>query len=278
MSKQEVAAYVIMESASDPVKPTNIQPVVSNGLFYVKFDTVLQRFNALNRNNREYDGAWMERSLAADHLAELMRTGNFFGEAGHPDTEKVSRILTIDPKLISHRINKVWTEGKILKGSIETMDDGNFGTQMTRKILQGMEPSFSLRALASLTKRGDGTSLMQSKAHIVTYDWVILPSHKEAYMDKSKPVERVFQDVSKSGNSLTESASAIMVMESQIKDFIAMESTNVNIVSNVCEVITESMTMSEDFKNVVLKENGKTYIVPIEDRISQEIRSFMSKF
>jgi len=276
MIKQEVAAYLIMEATTEPMKPQNLQIYDKNGLFYLRFLTTLQEFNVRNRNGRIYSGNPMIESLRAPHVTELVTNKTWLGEAGHPMTDDVKRILTIDPKLTSHRINWWNAQGNFLKGEVETLDDGAHGTQMTKNILQGMEPAFSLRALAQLIKQGDGTQLMNSRAHIVTYDWVILPSHKTAYRDQSKPIEKVIRNIELAGNSVQECA-LMPVQESQIVDFIKMESKNVRLVSNVCEVAMESMTLSKDLKNVILREGGLTYVVKVEDKIKRDVSRFMSK-
>lgn len=275
MERSEVIAYLIMEAASEPTKPENIKVFDKSGLFYLRFDTVLQTFDTFNRNRRNYDSGAMKTSLfQASHLTELMTEGSWCGEAGHPDTEEVRRILTIDPQCTSHRITKIWMEGTVLYGTVETLDDNAHGTRFTKNILQGMTPAFSLRALASLTKRSDGSAFMKSRAHVVTYDRVILPSHKEAYRDKSKPIQTVSKRIP--NDAVTEGV-LIAVNENQIKDFIRLESVNVKAVSNVYEVATESMSVSEDFKFVYLKEGSNTYAVKVEDRIKNEVRGFMAR-
>jgi hypothetical protein len=274
MKKHDVAAFLIMEATSDPVKPQNLQVYDKQGLFYVKFDTVLQEFNKQNRNKRNYAGGPMVESLNAPHIQELIQKKTWQGEAGHPHSTDVARILTIDPKLTSHRINNFRVEGNFLKGEVETLDDGDYGTKMTKNILQGVEPAFSLRALASLIKQADGSSLMRSKCHIVTYDWVILPSHNTAYRDQTKPIQKIMQSVQADGNTVTESA-LVPVIESQITDFIKMESANVKLVSNVCEVAMESMSLSSDLSHVIVREGTNTYAIKVEDRIKYDVRRYM---
>ena len=275
MVKNEVAAYLIMESTMEPVRPKNLQVHDKNGLFYVRFETYLQEFDTFNRNRRNYALGPMMESLNAPHIRELIAKKSWKGEAGHPMTEDVKRILTIDPKLTSHKVNWFSLEGKLLRGEVETLDDGMYGTQMTKNILQGMEPAFSLRALAKLIKNGDGSSLIRSKSHIVCYDWVILPSHDKAYRDQSKPIQKVFKSLQDDGNTITESA-LVPVAESQIKDFIKMESHNLKVVSNVCEVAMESMSLTSDLSYAILREGSNTYAVKIEDRIKHDVRRFMA--
>jgi len=275
MYKQQVVAYCVMESTMDPVKPINLQVFDRNNSFFLRFQTCLQEFNILNRNRRKYILEPMMESLQAPHISELMLKRSWAGEAGHPDTDEVKRILTINPKLTSHIINSFSLNGIKLMGEIETLDDGMYGTQMTKNILQGLEPAFSLRALAQLAKQGDGSQIMRSRAHIVTYDRVILPSHNGAYRDMTKPIEKIIKNLGTVGNTITENLT-VAVKESQLIDFIKMESTNVKLISNVCEVSMESMQLSKDFKHVILKENGNTFFVNIDDKIKRDINMFMS--
>lgn len=275
MKKDEVIAHIIMESVAEPVKPKNVEVIERNGLFYLQFDTVLQSFECLNRNRRIYSGDAIMAGLQKENVQELIREKSWMGEAGHPNSNAdMGRIMTIDPKLISHKILDFRREGNLLKARIETLDNGGYGNQFTKNILQGMEPAFSLRALASTTKRADGTSIVQSTPHIVTYDWVILPSHREAYRDKSKPINKIVKSISDIGNSVQEAF--IPVTESSIIDFIAEDSKNVNIISDMYEVSMESMRVDPSGKFAILKENDTTYHVKLEDMISRDISRYMS--
>lgn len=269
-SENRVAAYMITEAVGEPSKVTNLSVMKENGLFYVRFDANLQDFNVFNRNRRMYMGDAMVPSLNAEHIMELQKKQSWFGEAGHPDTEDPKRILTIDPKLISHRIVSHTATNAGCKGTIETLDTKH-GREMTKLILQHMEPAFSLRALAPLIKKGDGSCIIKSKAHIVTYDWVILPSHKTAYRDESKPIQKVIQQIADDGNVVTTEGSMVALNESAIKNYVLTESFNVKVVSNVCEVALGNARITKDLRNVVVKENNDTYFIPIEDAIREEV-------
>lgn len=269
-SENRVAAYMITEAVSEPSKVTNLSVMKENGLFYVRFDANLQDFNVFNRNRRMYMGDAMVPSLNAEHIMELQKKQSWFGEAGHPDTDDAKRILTIDPKLISHRIVSHTATNSGCKGTIETLDTKH-GREMTKLILQHMEPAFSLRALAPLIKKGDGTCIIKAKAHVVTYDWVILPSHKTAYRDESKPIQKVIQQIADDGNVVTTEGSMIALSESAIKNYVLTESFNVKVVSNVCEVALGNARITKDLRNVVVKENNNTYFIPIEEAIREEV-------
>lgn len=275
MRKEEVCAYAIMENVTDPIKPQNVEVIDKNGLFFLRFDTNLQSFNCLNRNRREYlDTAVME-GLRAEHIIELMRENSWMGEAGHPEGTDISRIATILPGNCSHKILSYEQRGKnLLTGRIETLDDaGGVGTKFTKAILQGMRPAFSLRALAKLVNRGDGTKLVQTKPHIVTYDWVILPSHKEAYGDTAS-LQKITKDITNVGNTVKESC--VPILESSIVDYIKEESNSLKVISNLCDIGLESAQLSSNKKFIILKENGREYHVKIEDRVKHDVNQYMS--
>ena len=277
MEYDEPVAMYVMEQVTEPNKPRNIVKCTDNGLFYVKFDAVIQSLDVFNRNRRLYTNAAITESLQADHIVEMKREKSWCGEAGHPNTNDPKRIVTIDPKLISHKICDTWTTGNLLHGAIETLDDVNgFGRKMTNFILQGGEPAFSLRALCPLIKKPDGSAICAKKGHIVTYDWVILPSHREAYRDKSRPVNKVYQSLGSYGNTVGDDL--IPVNESSLINFIKEESKNIKLVSSLTEIACENMTLTDDAKFAILNNGNDTVYVKIEDKIKHDVRNYMSRF
>lgn len=152
MKKDNVFAYVLMEEMSEPVQIRNLKECSKNGLLYLIFDTVLQSFEVKNRNKRTYIGDAVMESLAAPHVQELIKKGSFVSEYGHPLVKDMSRVTQIDPARVCGRVNSYYRTGNLLKGEFETFDDGGLGTMLTRRILQGLEPAHSLRAVAKLSK------------------------------------------------------------------------------------------------------------------------------
>ena len=281
INKNEVVAHVIMEQTAPPCA-TNVRDYSHNGLLYVIFETVFQSFGVKNRNKRIYDGDAVMASWNAPHIQELIRKKSFVSEYGHPLEQSMSRITQIDPARICGRINSYYRSGNLLKGEFETFDDGACGTMLTRRILQGLEPAFSVRMLAKLSKTNDGTMLMNQPGHLVTADCVILPSHCEAYRDESKSMNIVHKAISESaGMNITEEQYKDMIFainESMFTDFIKEESKNFKLVKNVEEVIGDSLQLTKDLNNIIIKESGNTYYVKVEDKIKYDIRNFMSKF
>ena len=277
MQKDPAMAYCVMEVTGEPVRPKSIEHIKGPmGCTSIRFDASLQSYNRKNRNGRRYDKDPMWGSLQAPHIQELISKNSWCGEAGHPITEDVKRILTIDPKLVSHRISNLNLRGDILDGTVETMSSG-YGLDMARFIVQKLESAFSLRALAPIIKAANGEQLIKSRSHVVCYDWVILPSHPEAYQNTSKAITVLNNSVAESGNDLQNVDKLVSVSESQITDFVQEESKNVKLVSNVFEVACESMSISTDLKHVILKESGNTYYVKLEDKIKHDITNYMRK-
>ena len=190
-----------MEATMEPSKPEIVKSVNAPNMFYVTFKSCLQSFDCFNRNKRNYALNAMTEAIKADHIRELIAKGTWTGENGHPDSTDIKRILSIDPTKICHRICDVEFRGKLLYGTIETLNDDIWGKQFSKHILQGLEASFSLRALAAIQKLPDGRGIIKTKPHIVTYDRVVLPSHREAYMETDKPVRLTYS------GGITESAS-----------------------------------------------------------------------
>lgn len=281
INKNEVVAHVIMEQTAEPCA-INVRDHSKNGLLYVTFDTVFQSFGVKNRNKRMYDGDAVMASWNAPHIQELIRKKSFVSEYGHPLDSSMSRITQIDPDRICGRINSYYRSGNLLKGEFETFDDGAMGTMLTRRILQGLEPAFSVRMLAKLTRVKDGTMLMNQPGHLVTADCVILPSHCEAYRDETKSINIVNKAITESaGVAITEKQYQDMVFainESMFTDFVKEESKNLKLVQSVEEVIGDSIKLTKDLKNIILTEGSNTYYIKTEDKIKHDIRNFMSRF
>lgn len=280
MKKDNVFAYVLMEEMSEPVQIRNVKECSKNGLLYLIFDTVLQSFEVKNRNKRTYIGDAVMESLAAPHVQELIKKGSFVSEYGHPLVKDMSRVTQIDPARVCGRVNSYYRTGNLLKGEFETFDDGGLGTMLTRRILQGLEPAHSLRAVAKLSKDRNGNDIMNSRAHIIAYDTVILPSHVEAYRDESKDIRVVNQSIvaTESTEFGSHEEYAFVVNESMLTDFVMEESKNVKLIKNICEVIPETIKLTPDLKHIILKEGTETYYVDTEDKIKHDIRNFLSNF
>lgn len=274
-----------MESAMEPMKPKIIETVNEPNMFYVRFRTCLQSFDCFNRNKRNYNLRPMMEAVKADHIQELLYKGTWCGENGHPDSTDIKRILSIDMTKICHRIIDLEFQGNLLYGTIETLNDDAWGKQFTKHILQGLHPSFSLRALAAITKLGDGRGIIKTKPHIVTYDRVILPSHREAYMDNSKPITLV-QSATESatiqesyipeGNTFDDTVHEVNESTiASVLDYVKEESSTFKELATFFDANYDSVSLVDESK-VCINDGDRKIIVCLEDYIRHDIASYMS--
>ena len=275
-----------MESAMEPMQPKIIETVNDPNMFFVRFRTCLQSFDCFNRNKRNYNLRPMMEAIKADHIQELLYKGTWCGENGHPDSTDIKRILSIDLTKICHRIIDVEFVGNLLYGTIETLNDDAWGKQFAMHILQGLHPSFSLRALAAITKLDGGRGMIKTKPHIVTYDRVILPSHREAYMDNSKPITLVQTATEATtvtteefnpadGNSFSDMIQS--VDESaipEILDYVKEESTRFKELATFFDANYNSVTLINE-NQVCINDGNKKIIVCLEDYIRNDISNYM---
>ena len=282
---EQVQGYIVMESAMEPMKPKIIETMNEPNMFYVRFRTCLQSFDCFNRNKRNYNLRPMMEAVKADHIQELLYKGTWCGENGHPDSTDIKRILSIDMTKICHRIIDLEFQGNLLYGTIETLNDDAWGKQFTKHILQGLHPSFSLRALAAITKLGDGRGIIKTKPHIVTYDRVILPSHREAYMDNSKPITLV-QSATESatiqesyipeGNTFDDTVHEVNESTiASVLDYVKEESSTFKELATFFDANYDSVSLVDESK-VCINDGDRKIIVCLEDYIRHDIASYMS--
>lgn len=268
---KDTEMFLIMEDTYTGVTK-NVTEKKLGDLTYLDFQTVLQSFEVQNRNKRIYRTSFMTPSLHDPHIVEMQQANGWPGEAGHPMSDDPKRIMTIDPKYISHKINKHWVEGNFVYGQVSTLVN-RYGRDMTMLMMQGIDPAFSLRAMCPMKPDAASRGKVQSgKAFIVTYDWVFHPSHKEAYRDRRCPV--TMQDAFNNNKNVMEST-MIPVTESFILDYIRDYSKNIKVVSSMWEIATENMEITEDRKFAILKEGNDRLYVSIDDQIRNEVRSYM---
>jgi len=177
-----VAGYILNEHF-DPITPKIIEKKQNS----VVFNAIIQDADNPNRNKRRYASNVLAEGLATPYIAERIKTKSLLGEAGHPMTTDPSRQMIIDQLRVSHIIcNPHIKDGKV-KSVIETANT-TAGRDMMGLINQGVSVAFSMRGFSKIVKEdtnGSGVVDVLGPLFIVTYDWVIHPSHACAYMESS---------------------------------------------------------------------------------------------
>lgn len=263
--------YILLEGDNEFKEVSNMQVMDKPHLFYVRFDTILQSLDCRNRNGRNYNGDALVKGLSTPEIAELIANNKWKGERDHPITKDIQRIASVLSKEASHRIVKWWRDGNLIRATIETLDDGgHYGTQLTRNILQGENPSFSLRALAVLDKKGN-TTFVNKPPRVVTYDEVNLPSHKEAYADPRKEGIRTDGSSSVTYESATASNGMEIAIEANdIKDMLISKSDNLKIVCESFDIDPATVKLTNGGKSLTAKNGSDTLIWTLESQLYRE--------
>ena len=189
----ESLGYMYISEQVSPMNnaPSNVNVCQKPNIFYVEFDATLQSFGVMNRNHRIYDIDNVWNCINSDpKIQALLHDNAWFGECDHPASKykdkqlSPERILNPDMNNSSHKIMSPRREGNLIKAHIQTDAGTEAGMNFAKKIIQGLIPGFSARAVASIENR-NGKPMVNVKK-IITYDWVLYPSHPEAHID-SKP-------------------------------------------------------------------------------------------
>lgn len=252
----------------------------------------LQTGNEKNRNGRIYRTEDLVREINAPRQKELLAAKQLCGEAGHPigaDASSLVRQQTIDPTKICVRYLKLWMEGDNVMSTFQGTNNA-LGEAFDKDLRQGVLPAFSLRALGTISSTPQGAVVENLK--MITYDYVIYPSHPHAY----------------TRGVLNESASSIAIPKSNFAMSNAMDGSKsfikefsnqdvVNAISTIKEsAISYVKDKSSNFKmlqecydmtkydtvdiinphKLALTEAGKnTIVMSIEDYIANEIQNYI---
>lgn len=251
---------------------------------------ILQTGNEKNRNGRIYKTEDLAREIVAPRQRELIAAKQFCGEAGHPIGAEASTLVrqqTIDPTKICVRYLKLWMEGDNVMAHFQGTNNA-LGEAFDKDLRQGVLPAFSLRALGTIESTAQGAVVQNLK--MITYDYVIFPSHPHAYT-KGILNESVMDIAPKSNFAMT---SAMDGNRSFIKEF--SNSDVINTISMKESAVSYIKDKSSNFKmlqelydmanydtvdiinahKIALTEAGKnTIIMNIEDYISNEIQNYV---
>lgn len=238
--------------------------------FYVTFDSVLQSFGIKNRNQREYDlnNVW-NCIQTDDYILSMLKQNSWVGEIDHPAAIKkgeeltMQRIANPDPKMSSHYIRKPRINGNLLEATIQTDSSNEHGMNMAIKIVDGkIIPCFSARVLGALKNVSGRPVVFVNK--LITYDWVLYPSHREA-------MAKIKQPIMESVNAAAKYAGAKIIF---LKDLAQMAANNSKETEWLCEsfglTIDDVIGVTNTGNSVVIQENSNVYIQPISDKVIRQ--------
>lgn len=241
---------------------------------------ILQDLGTVNRNHRIYLREDIEPDLMGERIQkELIPTGNFVGEVGHPLDKSLARQQTVLIDRAGVLFTKVWIDGNIVKGHF-CGEYNNYGDYFNRKLAAGYKPSFSLRALGSIEQK-DGKSYVKN-IRVISYDWVILPSHRKAYcqklIDPSTAAEEAKNEALAPEGFYDDitvcTEQTIPILSSQKLDFIKTESANIHSLLENFDLSYNTAQLINEGTAVALTDTyGSTFVVGVEDYVRRQYMS-----
>ena len=276
--------FVINEAAEKVVSCETVN-VGRNG--FVTAEGVLQVGEKENRNRRFYSTEDLYSEIYSDRIRELVTTGNFKGEAGHPLDLNLSRQQKVDGTLEQVWFTKLWMEGPLVKAHFRGTNN-ELGRSFNEDLKDGQLPSFSLRSIGSIKNNGGRNQV--TNLRIICYDRVYFPSYPDAYTDHIV-TESAFMDdlkltnmnedmqrkIVESGNSLMVESAVSPIINDDVRKVIMKESYNLNA---MCEAFDQEFTnITRKGNNLQLvDENYNVIVVPIEDYVGAKIDKFCDRF
>lgn len=276
--------FVINEAAEKVVSCETVN-VNRNG--FVTAEGILQVGEKENRNRRFYSTEDLHSEIYSDRIRELVTTGNFKGEAGHPLDLNLSRQQKVDGTLEQVWFTKLWMEGPLVKAHFRGTNN-ELGRSFNEDLRDGQKPSFSLRSIGSIKNTGGRNQV--TNLRIICYDRVYFPSYPDAYTDHIV-TESAFMDdlkltnmnedmqrkIVESGNSLMVESAVSPIINDEVRKVIMKESYNLNA---MCEAFDQEFTnITRKGNNLQLvDENYNVIVVPIEDYVGAKIDKFCDRF
>lgn len=233
--------------------------------FFVKFPAVLQSFGVQNRNGREYELSNILECIQTDDFIQSSLKNNIWvGEIDHPAAEFVGQELTMNristPSLerSSHYIRSPRAEGNMLVANIQTDSSNEYGMNMAIKIVDGkIIPCFSARVFGRLENRNGKPVVIVKK--LVTYDWVLYPSHREAEARINQPLQESVNDFSKYMNHR-------IIFLPELAKMVANSSKETELLCESFGLGIEDINGLTENGDIVIQENKNIYIQPITDK------------
>lgn len=285
-------AYICEDVSPPKPSVSNVQICDKPNLFYVTFETTLQSFGVMNRNRRVYnlDNVW--HCLTTDEkIQDLLKNSSWFGECDHPlpklKDEKLSpeRIMNADPRNTSHKILKPYRTRNLINAIIETDAGTDAGINMAKKIIQGMVPRFSARALADLISRNGVPTVDMKK--LITYDWVFYPSHIEAHavtaprvVAKEVDIESVVREsvVPTKEIADTEFDYVCIVPLHQLLEYATEKSENVGVIMESFELNpADVFGITDDASHLKIRDGKSVLNIQLEEKIRDNISGYLSR-
>ncbi len=145
----------------------------SNGL--VKFKGKFQEAEAVNKNKRLYPYEVLDSNV--NNLKESINKGGLIGELDHP-TDSIIHFANA-----SHKISKLWWEGKTLMGEGVILNTPS-GKILKSLINDGVRVGISSRGVGNGKVNEEGILVIGESYKLITFGAVADPSTSQAFQER----------------------------------------------------------------------------------------------
>lgn len=284
--------YIAEQTTPEENKMNNVK-IHDGRVFFVEFDACLHTFDVMNRNQRQYLRSNIEECInSSEKIQSLLADNAWYGEEDHPMTEKEGDKLT--PQRISnafmpkrsHKIMRPKFDGNALYAHIQTASGTDAGKGFAAEIIQGLIPSFSCRALATLKLINGIPTVIVRK--LITYDWVLYPSHKEAKIISmpqgiSKGIQTVTESVqdtvSRFGGKIKKASEDILLPLKEIMEYVGHKDVTSQIIMEAFELDASDMIGFDENKNhAIFIDGNNTIYAKMDPKTVKEVHNFYESF
>jgi hypothetical protein len=272
--------FIEEQTSPDDYKIKNFHVENENGIFYTEFDACLHSFDVMNRNSRMYEASNIDKCLHTERILSYLAHGGWYGEMNHPTPKykdkplSSERIQDIDMHNTSHRMLNPHIENNLLVSKVQTDAGTDSGMNLAKKMVQGFIPSFSCRAIATLVLKS-GKPVVDVRK-IITYDWVLYPSHKEADQLTSTPTKFV----NKSTNCVQENTSEdILIPLKEILENVGRTDVNAQAIMEAFDLTNDDLVgFTPDKKNMIMKDNNNMIYCNINQESRKKVNEYLRSF
>ena len=181
-----------MKLITEVIEDINIVESKSGKDLYI--EGVFLQSDMKNRNGRVYPEDILKRE--AENYKKMIEKGTSLSELNHPESS------LIDLDRVSHIINEIWWDGKMLMGKLKLLTSPGFhergivstkGDMAANYLRQGVTLGISSRGVGSLKKVGE-TNEVQKDFELICFDLVSSPSTPGAYLFLNKEDKNKFEE------------------------------------------------------------------------------------
>ena len=284
---QDVGVMYLAEETSPEQNTVKDLKVHHDGdVFYVEFESCIHSFDVMNRNSRMYEAANIEECLKSERIQHYLSHGGWFGEMNHPTPVykdqplAPERIRDIDMNNTSHKMLNPHVERNLLVSRIQSDAGTAAGMNLAKKMVQGFVPGFSCRAIATMTIKN--SKPVVNVRQIITYDWVLYQSHREAeqLVNKgTKFVDKVANTVREFTEKVGNAASDVLVPLKEILETAGRQDVNAQVIMESFDLdMNDLVGFDPTMEHVMVKDHDNTIYVNISPRTKHEVRDFLSSF